>query len=157
MSVYKISIVALIVAGYLNNAEATMSTVDTDGWLHTGDIVCFDQEGYIHIFDRLKEIIKYKGFQIAPADLEAVLISHPEILDVAVTGTVDEEYGEIPVAFVVRKHGSRLSSAGVMDYVSEQVAPYKKVRKVVFTNSIPKSAAGKILRRELRILLTSKL
>ncbi|XP_040987007.1 4-coumarate--CoA ligase-like 6 [Juglans microcarpa x Juglans regia] len=146
-----------IMKGYLNNAEATMSTVDTDGWLHTGDIVCFDQEGYIHIFDRLKEIIKYKGFQIAPADLEAVLISHPEILDVAVTGTVDGEYGEIPVAFVVRKHGSRLSSAGVMDYVSEQVAPYKKVRKVVFTNSIPKSAAGKILRRELRILLTSKL
>lgn len=146
-----------IMKGYLNNAEATMSTIDKDGWLHTGDIVYFDQDGYIHIFDRLKEIIKYKGFQIAPADLEAVLISHPEILDVAVTAFLDEESGEIPVAFVVRKHGSMLSQAAVMDYVAEQVAPYKKVRKVVFTQSIPKSAAGKILRRELRNFMTSRL
>ncbi|GLT68156.1 hypothetical protein SLA2020_404140 [Shorea laevis] len=146
-----------IMKGYLNNVEATMSTIDKDGWLHTGDLVCFDQEGYIHIFDRLKEIIKYKGFQIAPADLEAVLISHPEILDVAVTAALDEESGEVPVAFVVRKNGSRLSAEAVMDYVSEQVAPYRKVRKVVFTNTIPKSAAGKILRRELRNFMTSRL
>ncbi|GMY29624.1 4-coumarate--CoA ligase-like 6 [Fagus crenata] len=146
-----------IMKGYLNNVEATMSTIDKDGWLHTGDIVFFDQDGYITMSDRLKEIIKYNGFQIAPADLEAVLISHPEILDVAVTAVLNEEFGEIPVAFVVRKHGSKLSQAAVMDYVAEQVAPYKKVKKVIFTDSIPKSAAGKILRRELRKYLTSRL
>lgn len=146
-----------IMRGYLNNARETMSTIDDDGWLHTGDIVYFDEDGYLNICDRIKEIIKYKGFQIAPADLEAVLISHPEILDVAVTGAIDEECGEVPVAFVVRKHGSELSQEDVMDYVARQVSPYKKVRKVVFTHSIPRSAAGKILRRELRIFLASRL
>ncbi|KAK4557142.1 hypothetical protein RGQ29_007061 [Quercus rubra] len=146
-----------IMKGYLNNVEATMATVDKDGWLHTGDIVSIDHDGYIFVKERLKEIIKYKGFQIAPADLEAVLISHPEILDVAVTAILDEKSGEIPVAFVVKKHGSRLSEAAVMDYVAEQVAPYKKVRKVVFTNSIPRSAAGKVLRRQLRSNMASRL
>ncbi|KAF4401777.1 hypothetical protein G4B88_000825 [Cannabis sativa] len=146
-----------VMKGYLNNAVATMSTIDKDGWLRTGDIVYFDQDGFLYIIDRLKEIIKYKGFQIAPADLEAVLISHPEILDVAVAAAKDEECGEIPVAFVVRKNGSLLSKEVVMDYVARQVAPYKKIRKVVFTHSIPKSAAGKILRRELGKLLTSRL
>ncbi|KAK9275547.1 hypothetical protein L1049_022814 [Liquidambar formosana] len=146
-----------IMKGYLNNVEATLSTLDKDGWLHAGDIVYFDQDGYLHIVDRLKEIIKYKGFQIAPADLEAVLISHAEILDAAVTAAQDKEAGEVPVAFVVRRHGSMLSDEAVMDYVAEQVAPYKKVRKVVFTNSIPKSAAGKVLQRELRNNLTSRI
>lgn len=146
-----------IMKEYLNNAKATMSTIDEDGWLHTGDIVFFNKDGYIYIHDRLKEIIKYKGFQIAPADLEAVLINHPEIVDVAVTAAMDEECGEVPVAFVVRKNGSKLSRKAVMDYVAGHVAPHKKVRKVVFTSSIPKSAAGKILRRELRNLLTSRL
>ncbi|PON41798.1 4-coumarate-CoA ligase [Parasponia andersonii] len=146
-----------VMKGYLNNAVATMSTIDKDGWLHTGDIVFFDQDGFLHIIDRLKEIIKYKGFQIAPADLEAVLISHPEIQDVAVAAVKDENSGEIPVAFVVKKHGSSLSQEAVMDYVAGQVAPYKKIRKVVFTHSIPKSAAGKILRRELGKLLISRL
>ncbi|KAM2229734.1 hypothetical protein EV2_014561 [Malus domestica] len=146
-----------IMNGYLNNADATMSTIDEEGWLHTGDIVYFDEDGYLYLQDRLKDAIKYKGFQIAPADLEGVLINHPEILDVAVAGVVDEESGEIPVAFVVRKHGSRILEDNVMDFVAAQVAPYKKVRKVVFTDSIPKSAAGKILRRELRKVLTSRL
>ncbi|XP_010261634.1 PREDICTED: 4-coumarate--CoA ligase-like 6 [Nelumbo nucifera] len=138
-----------IMKGYLNNAEATSSTIDRDGWLHTGDIAHFDQDGYLYILDRLKEMIKYKGYQIAPADLEAVLFSHPEILDVAVAAVIDEEAGELPVAFVVKRPGSALSQADVIDYVAQQVAPYKKVRKVVFTSSIPKSAAGKILRRRL--------
>ncbi|XP_011092586.1 4-coumarate--CoA ligase-like 6 [Sesamum indicum] len=143
--------------GYLNNIEATTAAIDKDGWLHTGDIVYFDQEGYLYIIDRLKEMIKYKGFQIAPADLEAVLISHPEVLDAAVTGAKDEEAGEIPVAFVVLKDGSSVSGAALLDYVAKQVAPYKKVRKVYFRTSIPRSAAGKILRRELRSLLVSRL
>ncbi|KAL1532235.1 4-coumarate--CoA ligase [Salvia divinorum] len=143
--------------GYLNNIEATMVALDKDGWLHTGDIVYFDQEGYLYVIDRLKEVIKYKGFQIAPADLEAVLMTHHEILDAAVTGSKDEEAGEIPVAFVVPREGSFLTEAAVMNYVAKQVAPYKKVRKVYFRSSIPRSPAGKILRRELRNLLMSRL
>ncbi|KAL0554506.1 hypothetical protein IC582_008428 [Cucumis melo] len=136
--------------GYLNNPEATMSTIDQENWLHTGDIVYFDRDGYLYVVDRLKEVIKYKGFQIAPTDLEAVVIAHPEVLDTAVAAAKDEECGEIPVAFVVKKPGSALSQKDVVDYVAQQVAPYKKVRKVIFTESIPKSAAGKVLRRELQ-------
>ncbi|KAI4314542.1 hypothetical protein L6164_027440 [Bauhinia variegata] len=146
-----------IMRGYLNNELATLSTIDKDGWLRTGDVVYFDQDGYLYISDRLKDIIKYKGFQIAPADLEDVLMWHPEVVDAAVAGVMDEESGEIPVAFVVRKIGSVLSHEAIMDYVAEQVAPHKKIRKVVFTDSIPRSAAGKILRRQTRKCLTSKL
>lgn len=142
---------------YLNGGEATALTIDKDGWLHTGDVVYADHDGYLYVVDRLKEIIKYKGFQIAPADLEAVLISHCEILDAAVIPVVDKECGEIPVAFVVKRQGSMLTQEAIINYVAEQVAPYKKVRKVIFTQSIPKSAAGKILRRELKCSLTSKL
>ncbi|CAA0820433.1 4-coumarate--CoA ligase-like 6 [Striga hermonthica] len=144
-------------AGYLNNIEATMAALGKDGWLRTGDIVYFDQEGYLYVIDRLKEIIKYKGFQVAPADLEAVLMSHPDVLDAAVMGARDEEAGEIPVAFVVLKDGSSVSQSALINYVAKQVAPYKKVRKVYFRASIPRSASGKILRRELRGLLASKL
>ncbi|GJU72667.1 4-coumarate--CoA ligase 6-like protein [Tanacetum coccineum] len=139
-----------IMKEYLNNAEATSSTIDKEGWLHTGDIVYFDQDGYLHIVDRVKEIIKYKGFQIAPADLEDVLASHPDILDAAVTGARDEEAGEVPVAFVTRRPGAEVSESSIIDFVAKQVAPYKKVRRVIFTNVIPRSAAGKILRRELK-------
>ncbi|XP_027156740.1 4-coumarate--CoA ligase-like 6, partial [Coffea eugenioides] len=165
---------------YLNNDEATKSTIEKDGWLHTGDIVYFDEDGYLYVVDRLKEVIKYKGFQlqnlyfclffstcvygcvashvlqIAPADLESVLMSHPEIVDAAVTGARDEEAGEIPVAFVVRKEGSTLSEAAVIEFVAKQVTPYKKIRKVNFIASVPRSAAGKILRRTLRPLLLSR-
>nr|QTO31277.1 4-coumarate-CoA ligase [Ocimum kilimandscharicum] len=143
--------------GYLNNTEATVGALDKEGWLHTGDIVYFDQEGYLYVIDRLKEVVKYKGFQIAPADLEAVLMSHPEVADAAVTGVRDEEAGEIPVAFVVPKEGTSLSAATLMDHVAKQVAPYKKVRKVYFRSSIPRSPAGKILRRELKNLFVSRL
>ncbi|CAI0418740.1 unnamed protein product [Linum tenue] len=111
------------------------------------------KDGYLYIFDRLKEMIKYNGFQIAPADLEAVLITHPDILDAAVTGAADKDAGEIPVAFVVRRRGSNLNEEDVIKHVAAQVAPYKKVRRVVFTEGIPRSPAGKILRRELRSLM----
>ncbi|KAG6391433.1 hypothetical protein SASPL_149187 [Salvia splendens] len=143
--------------GYLNNIEATMVALDKDGWLHTGDIVYFNQEGYLYVIDRLKEVIKYKGFQIAPADLETVLMTRHEILDAAVTGIKDEEAGEIPVAFVVPREGSFLTEAAAMSYVAKQVAPYKKVRKVYFRSSIPRSPAGKILWRELKNMLISRL
>ncbi|KAJ8754372.1 hypothetical protein K2173_002823 [Erythroxylum novogranatense] len=146
-----------VMKGYFNDVKATALAIDREGWLHTGDICYVDNDGYFYIVDRSKEIIKCKGFQIAPADLEAVLSSHPEIFDVAVTAAADEEYDEIPVAFVVKRHESKLTEEEVIDYVTKQVAPYKKVRKVVFTTSIPRSAAGKILRRELRNSLTSRL
>nr|GMC52118.1 4-coumarate--CoA ligase-like 6 [Ipomoea batatas] len=147
-----------IMKGYLNNGEASKNAVDEDGWFHTGDIVYFDEDGYLYVHDRLKEMIKYKGFQIAPADLESVLMSHPHITDAAVTSASNEEVGEIPVAFVVKTEGSGLSHAAVIDFVAKQVAPYKKVRRVYFTKSIPKSAQGKILRKELRtLLITSKI
>ncbi|PIN01428.1 Acyl-CoA synthetase [Handroanthus impetiginosus] len=143
--------------GYLNNTDATTAALDKDGWLHTGDIVYFDKEGYLYVIDRLKEVIKYKGFQVAPADLEAVLMAHPDVLDAAVIGEMEEEAGEIPVAFVVPKDGSSVSQQALMDYVAKQVAPYKKVRRVYYCASIPRSAAGKILRRELKSLFTSRL
>ncbi|KAK1417768.1 hypothetical protein QVD17_26902 [Tagetes erecta] len=146
-----------IMKEYLNNADATLSTIDNDGWLHTGDIVYFDQDGYLYIVDRVKEIIKYKGFQIAPADLEDVLVSHPAILDAAVTGVRDEEAGEIPVGFVVMRPGAKASESSIIDFVAKQVAPYKKLRRVMFTNMIPRSAAGKILRRQLKDQLYSRL
>nr|CAB3500033.1 unnamed protein product [Digitaria exilis] len=136
-----------IMRGYMNDEDACAMN---DGWLRTGDVAYFDSDGYLYIVGRLKEVIKYKGFQIAPADLDAVLVEHPEIVDVAVTSAEDEEAGEIPVAFVVRKSGSSLSCTQVMEYVANQVSPYKKVRKVVFVESIPRSPAGKVLRRLLK-------
>ncbi|KAM0859825.1 hypothetical protein ACQ4PT_046950 [Festuca glaucescens] len=136
-----------IMKGYLNDED---TCTGNDGWLRTGDLAYFDSDGYLYIVGRLKDTIKYKGFQIAPADLEAVLVQHPEIVDVAVTSAEDEEAGEIPVAFVVRKSGSTLTCVQVMEYVAKQVSPYKKVRKVIFVEAIPKSAAGKVLRRLLK-------
>ncbi|MEU3565969.1 4-coumarate--CoA ligase family protein, partial [Kitasatospora sp. NPDC006786] len=120
------------------------------GWLHTGDVGFVDERGYLHIVDRVKELIKYKGYQVAPAELEAVLLGHPQITDAAVIGVPDAEGTECPKAFVVRAPGSALTEEEVTGYVAGQVAPYKKVRAVEFVDAVPKSAAGKILRRELR-------
>ena len=139
-----------VMKGYLNNPEATAATIDADGWLHTGDIGHFDAEGFLYIVDRLKELIKYKGFQVPPAELEGILLSHPQISDAAVIGVPDIEAGEIPKAFVVLVPGSTLSAEEIMDYVGSHVASYKKVREVEFIDAVPKSASGKILRRELR-------
>ena len=124
-----------------------MGTIDQDGWLHTGDIGYFDNDGYIFIVDRLKELIKYKGFQVAPAELEAVLLSHPAIADAAVIGSPDEEAGEVPKAFVVTR--SPISTDEIITYVAERVAPYKKIHQVEMVEQIPKSASGKILHRVL--------
>ncbi|KAI3805543.1 hypothetical protein L1987_28019 [Smallanthus sonchifolius] len=146
-----------IMKEYLKNVEASCSTIDKDGWLHTGDIVYFDHQGYLYVVDRLKDVIKYKGFQIAPADLEDVLVSHPDIDDAAVIGRMDEEAGEVPMAFVVKKPKAKITQYDVIDFVAKQVAPYKKVKKVEFINAIPKSAAGKILRRELKYTFSSRL
>src|SRR5207237_933198 len=138
--------------GYLNNPEATARTIDKAGWLHTGDIGYADEDGYFYIVDRLKELIKYKGFQVAPAELEAVLLTHPAVADAAVVPSPDEEAGEVPKAFVVLKtDGAHAAptAAELMSFVAAQVGPYKKVRRLEFVAQIPKSPSGKILRRLL--------
>ncbi|MCV7300506.1 4-coumarate--CoA ligase family protein [Mycobacterium barrassiae] len=139
-----------VMAGYLNNDEATRETIDDDGWLHTGDLAQVDANGCVYIVDRLKELIKYKGYQVPPAELEAVLLSHPAIADAAVIGVVDADGEEVPKAFVVKQSEADLTADEVMDFVAGQVAPYKKVRQVQFIEAIPKSASGKILRKDLR-------
>jgi acyl-CoA synthetase (AMP-forming)/AMP-acid ligase II len=138
-----------VMRGYLNNPSATASMLDPDGWLHTGDIGYVDEDGYFYIVDRLKELIKYKGYQVAPAELEALLLTHPAIDDAAVIPSADEEAGEVPKAFIVLKPGSAASAEEIMAYVAERVAPQKKIRRLVFIAQIPKSPSGKILRRVL--------
>jgi acyl-CoA synthetase (AMP-forming)/AMP-acid ligase II len=138
-----------VMKGYLNRPDATAETVDAEGWLRTGDIGYADDEGYFYIVDRAKELIKYKAFQVAPAELEAVLLTHPSVADAAVIPSPDEEAGEVPKAFVVVKEGHALTEREVLDFVASHVAPYKKVRRVEFIARIPKSPSGKILRRIL--------
>jgi acyl-CoA synthetase (AMP-forming)/AMP-acid ligase II len=140
-----------VMKGYLNNEEATRSTLDSEGWLHTGDVAVVDENGIYTVVDRVKELIKYKGYQVAPAELEAVLINHPEIADAAVIGVPDKESGEeLPKAFVVRGPGSEITEEAVMAYMAEKVAPHKKIRFVEFIDVVPKSSAGKILRKDLK-------
>ncbi|HEY8286687.1 MAG TPA: 4-coumarate--CoA ligase family protein [Chloroflexota bacterium] len=136
-----------VMRGYLNHPEATAAMLDSDGWLRTGDIGYVDDDGYFYIVDRLKELIKYKGLQIAPAELEAILLTHPAVADSAVIPVSDQEAGEIPKAFVVLK--GEVTAEELQAYVAERVAPYKKIRKLEFCAQIPKSASGKILRRVL--------
>lgn len=139
-----------VMVGYLGNDAATRETIDDEGYLHTGDIVEVGPEGEVYVVDRLKELIKYKGYQVPPAELEAVLLTHPSIADAAVVPHPDEEAGEIPHAFVVLQEGASLTADEVMDYTAEKVAPHKKVRMVDFIPVIPKSASGKILRKDLK-------
>ncbi|GLJ42765.1 hypothetical protein SUGI_0886780 [Cryptomeria japonica] len=138
-----------IMKGYFSNDEATATTLDSEGWLKTGDLCYFDEEGFLFVVDRIKELIKYKGYQVAPAELEELLLSNPEISDAAVIPYPDKEAGQIPMSFIVRKAGSKLNEEDVKSFVSKQVAPYKKIRRVAFVTSIPKSASGKILRKDL--------
>jgi acyl-CoA synthetase (AMP-forming)/AMP-acid ligase II len=137
-----------VMRGYLNNEVATAATIDDEGWLHSGDIGYADEDGYFFLVDRLKELIKYKGFQVAPAELEALLVAHPEVADAAVIGRPDAEAGEIPKAFVVKR--GDVSEEEIIAFVADRVAPQKKVRAVEFVDQIPKSPSGKILRRVLK-------
>jgi acyl-CoA synthetase (AMP-forming)/AMP-acid ligase II len=143
-----------VMRGYLNRPEATAQVIDGDGWFHTGDVGYADEDGYFYIVDRVKELIKYNAYQVPPAELEAVLLSHPAIADAAVIPSPDEQAGEVPKAFVVLKEQDRQQEAGIkpeeiMAYVADRVAPYKKVRRLEFIDAIPKTASGKILRRML--------
>eukprot|EP01039_Chlorochromonas_danica_P009935 gene9935-10985_t len=137
-----------IMAGYLDDPESTKAALEPDGWLHTGDIGHFDEDGWMYITDRLKELIKYKGMQVPPAELEAVLNSMPEVKDAIVIPVPDAEAGELPRAYVVKQDGVTLTEAQVMQFVSDHVAPYKRLRGgVIFIDSVPKSTSGKLLRR----------
>lgn len=136
-----------VMKGYLNNPEATADSIDAAGWLHTGDIGYVDTDGFLYVVDRVKELIKYKGYQVAPAEMEALLLTHPAVADAAVIPSPDEEAGEVPKAFLVLK--GEATASEIMDWTAEHVAPYKKIRRVEFVEEIPKSLSGKILRRLL--------
>lgn len=138
-----------VMKGYLNRPDATAQTIDADGWIHTGDVGLVDTDGYLYIVDRVKELIKYKGMQVAPAELEGLLLTHEAVADAAVIPVEDEEAGEIPKAFVVLKPNQGIEAEELMEFIAEQVAPHKKIRQLEFVSEIPKSASGKILRRVL--------
>jgi len=138
-----------VMKGYWNNPKETADCLTSDGWLHTGDIARFDEDGYLYLIERKKEMIKYKGYQVAPAELEALLYEHPAVADAAVIPKPDEAGGEIPKAFVVLKPEKPASAAELMAFIAEKVAPYKKIREVEFVDAIPKTLSGKILRRDL--------
>lgn len=137
----------IVMQGYLGRPDATAATIDSDGWLHTGDVGYVDQDGDVFIVDRVKELIKYKGLQVAPAELEAILLGHPAVADAAVIPSPDEEAGEVPKAFVVLKTPTPTND--ILAFVAERVAPHKKIRLLETIDAIPKSATGKILRRVL--------
>ncbi|PWA63011.1 AMP-dependent synthetase and ligase family protein [Artemisia annua] len=170
----------MIMKGYVRDKEATDATLDTEGWLKTGDLCYFDSDGFLYIVDRLKELIKYKAYQVPPAELERYLQSIPEVADAAVIPYPDEDAGQIPMAYIVRRPGSKINEAQIMEIIAKKaclritiqkdsksciykhnpenssrkdfekgVSPYKKIRRVAFINTIPKTPAGKILRREL--------
>lgn len=147
-----------IMKGYIGDSKATQTAIK-DGWLHTGDIGYFDEDFEFFIVDRIKELIKYKGFQVPPAEIEALLLTHPKIKDAAVIGKPDEEAGELPMAFVVKQpHGSDLTENDVIQFVAERASPAKKLRGgVMFLDEIPKNPSGKILRRVLRDMLKKKI
>lgn len=144
-----------IMKGYLNDDQATARTIDSDGWLHTGDIGLVDDDDEVFIVDRVKELIKFKGFQVPPAELEALLVSHPHIADAAVVPQKDKVAGEVPVAFVVPSVESELTEQAVKDFIAKQVVFYKRLHKVYFVHAIPKSPSGKILRKDLRAKLAA--
>ncbi|HEX5541315.1 MAG TPA: AMP-binding protein [Micromonospora sp.] len=136
-----------VMRGYLNAESATAAVLYADGWLRTGDLCRIDSDGYLFVVDRVKELIKYKGYQVAPAELEAVLSAHPLVADAAVVRSPDQEAGEIPKAFVVAREP--VSADALMTWVAERVAPHKRIRRVEFVQEIPKGPYGKVLRRTL--------
>uniref|UniRef100_A0A6A7GED5 Acyl-CoA synthetase (AMP-forming)/AMP-acid ligase II n=1 Tax=Hirondellea gigas TaxID=1518452 RepID=A0A6A7GED5_9CRUS len=136
--------------GYLNRPDATADTIDDEGYLHTGDVGYVNKLGFLSVIDRVKELIKYNGLQVAPAELEALLLTNDQIDDAAVIGIPEEGVGELPKGFIVRKAGSKITGPEVQEFIAKRVSPHKKLRLIEFIDIIPKSASGKILRRELR-------
>lgn len=138
-----------IMQGYFNNPEATKLAINDQGWMITGDLGYFDEKGLLFVVDRIKELIKCSGYQVAPAELEDLLVSHPEISDAGVIPSPDAKVGEVPVAFAVRLPNSSITKEDIQKFVAKQVAPYKRLRRVTFLEKIPKLATGKILRKDL--------
>jgi acyl-CoA synthetase (AMP-forming)/AMP-acid ligase II len=138
-----------VMKGYWQRPQETKECLSEDGWMLTGDVGWLDEDGYLYLVERKKEMIKYKGYQVAPAELEAVLHEHPAVLDAAVIPKPHLEGGEIPKAFVVLREGYQASPEDLMAFVAEKVAPYKKIREVEYVTEIPKTLTGKILRRDL--------
>jgi acyl-CoA synthetase (AMP-forming)/AMP-acid ligase II len=138
-----------VMAGYRNRPEATAAMVDSGGWLHTGDLGLVDAGGNVVIVDRLKELIKVRGHQVAPAELEGLLATHPAVADAAVLGRQDPEDGEVPVAVVVLRPGAEPDPADLLAWVAERVSPHKRLRAVRFAEAIPRTPSGKLLRRAL--------
>jgi len=147
----------LIMKGYIGNHDATVDIIDEEGWLHTGDLGHYDEDGFFYITDRKKELIKYKGYQVSPTELEQILLTHPDVDDVAVGPVPDEAAGEIPKAYVVRKSGSTITEGDIVTFLHGKVSAYKYLRGgVSFVDALPKTHTGKILRRRLK-KMTSKL
>jgi 4-coumarate--CoA ligase len=140
--------------GYHNRPEATAAMI-RDGWLRTGDLGVVDADGYLYIRDRLKELIKVKGFQVAPAEVEAQLLGLAGVADAAVIGIPDDEAGERPMAFIVRQAGSDITDVAIVEALRGRLASYKVPTRIEFIEAVPKSASGKILRRVLRDGLTA--
>ena len=141
-----------VMRGYAHRPEATAESIDADGWFHSGDVGIIDEDGYLSIVDRTKDMLLYKGYNVFPRELEEILFGVPGVAGAAVVGRPDEEAGELPVAYVVRKAddaGAALTAESVMAAVNDKVTPYKRLRDVVFIEAIPVSAAGKVLKREL--------
>ena len=148
-----------IMRGYLNQPDATSQSIDESGWYRTGDIAYVDKDGFFYIVDRVKELIKYKGLQVSPAELEALLLTHRDVADAAVIPVPDEEAGEIPKAYIVAKsdeYDETILADQIMAFIKDLVAPHKRIRLLEFTSTIPKSASGKILRRVLIEQVRSK-
>ncbi|MHB9097163.1 MAG: AMP-binding enzyme, partial [Syntrophales bacterium] len=143
-----------VMKGYYEDPEATAHTL-VEGWLRTGDLGMKDEEGYVTIVDRLKELIKTKGLQVAPAEIEHILVGHPDIQDAAVIGEAHPDFGEVPVAYIVLRPDAALSCEAVIEYAAHGLAKYKRLARVIMTGSIPRSPSGKILRRVLKAALTS--
>lgn len=161
----------IVMKGYIGNEAASKETVDADGWLHTGDVGYYDEDGFFYITDRKKELIKYKGLQVSPTELEKILLSHPDVQDAAVAPIPDETAGDLPRAYIIKRPGSTLTEKEVATFIAgkffclqknsgevytlfvsaDKVSPHKRLRGgVIFVDSIPKTATGKIMRRELK-------
>ena len=139
-----------VMLGYLDDPEQTAATVDPDGWLHTGDIGVMDENGYIDITDRKKDLYICGGFIVYPAEVEATMLTHPEVGQVAVVGMPDDRLGEVGCAFVVPATGTQPASSELIDWSREQMANYKVPRRVEVVDSLPLNASGKVLKYELR-------
>ena len=135
--------------GYLNRPDNTQEAL-RNGWLYTGDLAMMDEDGYFHITDRKKETIKYKGYTIAPTEIEAILYEHPSVKECCVVGKLDAMAGEVPKAYVVLKQGHNGDKEELIKFCAEKIAPYKRIREVEFIKEIPKTPVGKVLWRVLR-------